>query len=179
MKPPLKPFKISIEGKYCEVPHKDRLIMLYNDSEKNIAPELELTPVDVMVICHEICCFIKRRLQSVMTKEEVQKQGRNFDRYFFGTPTGKEKLKEIKILIKGDYCEEFCDERNMTYTIDALSESQANIILYDLICTMRNNLATTMTRDELTALAEKYKIENFGMLKNEIPFESRTDGKQA
>ncbi len=174
----LKPFSISIEGQYCEVPHKDRLIMLQNDSENEI-PELELDNIDIMVICHEISCFIKRRLQLVMTKEEIQKQGRNFERYFFGNPTGKEKLKDIKILIRGNYCEEFHLDRNLTYTIDALSESQANIILYDIVCTFRNQLAETMTREELTAIAKKHKIENFGMLEGEVPFELRGDGNEA
>ena len=32
----LKPFLINIEGTYCEVPHKDRKMLLFNDSDESL-----------------------------------------------------------------------------------------------------------------------------------------------
>jgi hypothetical protein len=165
----LKPFKITIEGTYCEVPHPDRLIKLCDDSETQ-DEQLKLTDIDTMVICNEVLCKITRRLQSVMTKQEIKKQQKNFDRFHLGVVTGKEKLKDIKIEISGNYCEGFKVGRIIRYNLTMLSDSQTNILLYEAICLMRNNLSKTMTRDELSEIANKFMIFNFGMLKGEEPF---------
>src|SRR5271154_4807059 len=96
---PLKPFKINIEGMYCEVPHKDRKLMLYNDSDESLEDEKKLTMVDIMIIVHEILCNIKRKMQRVMTTSDMKNHTRNYERYHFGKSNGNEKLKEVKINI--------------------------------------------------------------------------------
>lgn len=176
---PLKPFKLTIEGKFCEVPHKDRLFKLYDDSENDIADDLKLTSVDAMVICHEISCFIKRRLQLVMTTQEAKSQGKKFERYHFGKSTGKETLVDFKILISGFYCEDFREGRKLEYKLESMTEGRANLMLYEIVCVYRNQLATTMTREQLTEIAKKHNIQNFGMLEGEVPFDIRDDGKKA
>lgn len=179
MEKPLKPFKLTIEGTFCEVPHKDRLFMLYDDSDKNISNELKLNSVDVMVICHEISCFIKRRLQSVMTNEEMKNQGRKFERYHFGKSTGNEKLIKFIIHISGNYCEVFKVGRNLEYKLEGITEGRANLMLYETVCMLRNELSKVMTREELTNVAKQHNILNFGMLEGEVPFDIRDDGKKA
>lgn len=174
----LKPFKITIEGKFCEAPHKDRLFMLYDDSDKNLSDELKLDSIDVMVICHEISCFIKRKLQKVMTNEEIKNEAKKFNRYHFGKSTGNEKLVDFKISISGFYCEDFREGRKLEYKLESLTEGRANLMLYEIVCVFRNELSKTMSRQELTNIAIKHKIENFGMLEGEVPFDIRDDGKK-
>jgi len=167
----LKPFKLEISGDFCDVPHPDRKMLLFVDGEEK---GNELTTIDVLVICHEICINIRNRLQKIMPKSEQKEQGKKFDKYFFGKVTDKDKLRKVKIIITGIYYEEFTPERYLKYTIDNLTEGQANLILFDTVCVARNQLLETMTRDEISDIAEKHKIYNFGMVKNESPFATRS-----
>jgi len=169
----LKPFTINIEGKYCEVPHEDRKLMLYNDSDENLEDKEKLTMVDILIICHEVLCNLKRKMQKVMTKSEMKNHSRNYERYHFGKSTGNEKLKEVKILISGVYCEEFNIERNIHYKFDMLPDGQAIFVLVEVICVIRNTLSETMTREQLAEIAVKHEIYDFGMRKEEEPFETR------
>ena len=167
----LKPFIINIEGKYCEVPHKDRKILLYDDSDENIEDEKKLTLIDNMIICHEVLCNLKRKMQKVMTSSEMKNHARNYERYHFGKSNGNEKLRDVKIHIEGVYCEEFDINRKIKYNFEMLPDGQAIYVLVEVVCVIRNKLAKTMTREQLAEIAVKHEIYDFGMRKEEEPFE--------
>lgn len=108
-----------------------------------------------------------------MTNSEIKNHSRNYERYHFGKPTGKEKLKTIGIQISGVYCDEFNIDRKMQYTFDLLPDGQAIFVLVEIVCFIRNKLAETMNRAELSELAVKHEIHDFGMRADEEPFETR------
>jgi len=169
----LKPFLINIEGTYCEVPHKDRKMLLFNDSDESLEDAEKLTMIDILIICHEVLCNLKRKMQKVMTNSEIKNHSRNYERYHFGKSTGKEKLKTVGIQISGVYCDEFNIDRKIQYTFDLLPDGQAIFVLVEIVCFIRNKLAETMNRAELSELAVKHEIHDFGMRADEEPFETR------
>jgi len=166
----LKRFKLEVKGKYCDAPHSDRLMVLNID---DLDADNLLTDIDVLVICNEISCTINRRLKSVMTNDEFEKMDDMYHNFHFGYVDETAKLKDINICISGTYCEEINPKRNLEYTLGGLSEIRASIVLFEVMCVLRNNLSKTMSRMELSHIAEKFKIYNFGMTEDEEPFVTR------
>lgn len=167
---PLKPFKVSIEGTYCDVPHEDRRMEVYVDS---LDKENPITDVDLLVITNEICCFVRNKLRRVMKPKEFKQLEKKFETFHFGNVTEKSVLRQAKLVIMGKYCEDFHEERKLTYHMESLTEGQAWILLYETLCGLRNNLDKTMTREDLHEIATKFNIQNLGMLNDEMPFVTR------
>lgn len=167
---PLKQFKLSIEGTYCDVPHEDRKMEVFVDTVDKDNP---ITDIDILIICNEICCFIRNKLRKSMKPKEFAELEKKFEKFHFGGVTEKSVLRQAKMTIWGYYCEEKHPERKLNYSLESLTEGQAQILLYEILSSMRNKLSETMTREQLHDVAIKFNIQNLGMLKDEMPFVTR------
>lgn len=172
----LKPFRIDIKGIFCGVPHPDRVIEVLSVLDY---PYLELTNTEMLVVVHEVSCNLKRKLQNIMKDKEMDELTKKFGRYHNEKENINAKTKEINIEISGKYSDIPNSGRQLTvdYRDNNLTEGETSVILYDIVCVMRNHLLKTMNRDEIAEFAEKHKIYNFGMRKSEEPFVTRGEEK--
>ena len=142
-------------------------------------PYLELTNTEMLVVIHEVSCNLKRKLQNIMKDKEQEELFKKCNRYYQGKENIDARKKEINIEISGKYSDIPNSGRQLTvdYRDSTLTEGEISIILYDIICVMRNYLLRTMNRDEIAEFAEKHKIYYFGMRKSEEPFVTRGEEK--
>ena len=168
-----KNFILEITGKYCNVPHPDRKIFIYNGLEnEEVTAEDTLTNTETMLVIHEVSCNLKKKLHDVMNKKDLKALGDRFEKYYFGEVTEKSVLKDFSIVIRGRY-NDIANSGRIVIVDDKdnkLSSGETSMVLYDIVCNLRNLLSQTMSRDEMADLAEKHKIFNFGMMRNEEPF---------
>lgn len=164
-----KKVDIEIKGKFCEVPHDDRIIELYDCSDS-----CDLTDIDVFIVIHECSCNLKNKMNKVMRYAEMKSFMKRCEKYFIGTPNLKSKLKEFSIKITGEYNELPNPNRKLVMSNDGtLTNGEIHMVLYDLLCVLRNQLSKTISRKDLSILAEKHNINGLGMRFDEDPFVTR------
>lgn len=168
----LKPFVITIRGLYCPVKHPRRIIeyVISEDDGK-------ITDTDVLIILHETLCFFKREMivdiPVNQRNEFVQKTALALKRFLTEEGAG-DSLKYFELIIKGNFSEKRHPERSIQIKdTKALNDIELFIVLYEGFCRLRNILSKSIGRKQLTKIAHKHNIYNFGMRKDEQPFETR------
>lgn len=170
----IKKFEIIIGGKFCPVPHPERVITidLKNTDES-------FTDKDMFVVIHEVLSGMKKNTSYAKPVIASAAMDRRFDRYHSGEYKG-EKMSDIKINISGFYSEEKNPNRkiNLDTRGNTIDQFDIMVILYETLCNIRNHF--DMTTEEINEFASRFSISNFGMRKQETPFIRRgeNDGVQ-
>ncbi len=154
-------FKIRIDGLFCAVPNKHRTMELTVDNN-------EITDRELLIILNEAMC------KMTLDKRRVTKfDNKKFEQFHLGKRDDKAKTTPIKIEIFGKYSDEPNPERIILVKNNTLFWDDFGIVMYENLCLTRNRLSETMSREDMSKLADKYKIHNLGMLPDEDPFETR------
>lgn len=168
----LIPFKIKIHGKHSDMPHPFRIV------------KIEVEPVDfddlkLMVVLYN--CFNKVKTEYLEgfpeedRNNEMQRIAGLFTDYHIGTK--RKSLINIEIEILGLYCENPHPERYLVFHIIkgeyGLKGSSMQVLMYEMLCVLRNKISKNMSRKELAIFAQKYNISSLGMLPEEKPFVTR------
>lgn len=170
----IKKFEIIIGGKFCPVPHPERVITIdLKDTDESF------TDKDMFVVIHEVLYEMKRTTSYAKPVIAAAAMDRRLDRYHL-SEYKNEKLSDIKINISGFYCEDKNPNREIIVNTkgNTIDQFDIMIILFETLCNLRNHL--DMTSEQMDEFACRFNIHNFGMRKGESPFVARgkEDGVQ-
>lgn len=171
----LKRFKIVISGLYCPVPRPDRTIQIDLEDTDEAFDNL-----DLFVVLHEISCKIKQQFPV----KEMADLNEAFEKYHFGKDD-KAPVMELRMVASGAFCSEEHPERKIIFEPRYndgrhIGKRDVSVILYEILCNLRNQMSLTMSRRDMAEFAEKFKVYGLGMRSGEPSFQTRgtDDGVQ-
>lgn len=156
-----------IEGQHADTPHSDRRIEV-------VIMEGEIDDVKLFVILHNMFGVIRDGLRDIFGQEKLNDVKQMFIDYHLGEHSNM--VVDCKIEIEGTFVEENEPIWQPVFSFNsrtALKPKSLLVILYEILCNLRNQISKTTSREEMQLMAKKYNIFDFGMMAGEEPFVTR------